>query len=376
MSCREMWTSQDLASSGLASSSDGSYSNAVDRSSSGRHNNTIAAPNLITPPSSFDVHKHQKDSFSGPIHHGAADPQLFAPEQALATSPPTSPLFQGQHTRLPNLDEAGLRQYAYQQHISSKVWEHPAVERPSKEDYILFMEVAQAMQARVHRDRENERKRSPSTSSAKVASDVTSRATQRRTSPAKACNPTNTRHKPTASHQRRGSSIQPACTNKRSARAISQAPNGENKSSRAKSTKPTTETDWTKVPDYSPNPSAMKDGMLHARNDQIVRPFGGGTSIEHDPERHLLSESEALVATKLSLTCDKYLLSKRLILQGFAKYLRNRAQSNENWNKTAAQKCCNIDVSKTSAIWAFYNAVGLFNDDMHDHYNRRFEELN
>lgn len=119
----------------------------------------------------------------------------------------------------------------------------------------------------------------------------------------------------------------------------------------------------------------MKDGMAHARNDQIVRPFGGGTSIEHDPERHLLSEPEALVATKLSLTCDKYLLSKRLILQGFAKYLRNRAQSNENWNKTAAQKCCNIDVSKTSAIWAFYNAVGLFDDDMHEHYNRRFEEL-
>lgn len=374
MSCREMWNGEKLARSGLASSSGSSYLNAVERSSGGQQDNTMA-PNLMTPPSSFDLHKHQKDSFSGPVHHGAADPQLFAPEQVLATSPPISPLFQDKHTRLPSLDEAGLRQYAYRQHISSKVWAHPAIERPSEADYILFMEVAHAMRSRVTRDEEKERNRSRSASLGKVLNNGVSKATQRRTSPAKASNPSNPRIKPTALHQRCGSSVQLASANKRSAQAISQALNGENKSSRAKSTKPTTETDWTKVPDYSPSPCSMKDGMAHARNDQIVRPFGGGTSIEHDPERHLLSEPEALVATKLSLTCDKYLLSKRLILQGFAKYLRNRAQSNENWNKTAAQKCCNIDVSKTSAIWAFYNAVGLFDDDMHEHYNRRFEEL-
>lgn len=367
MSCREMWINEHM---GTVGAQPVAHAYNVSPFVSTKPQLSAMASTLMTPPSSSDLHKHQKHSFSGPVQTGSADPQLFSHEPA--TSPPASPLFSPRQVRLPSLDEIGLRHFVHE-HANAD-WNYKHTERPTEAEYMLVLDVLQRMQQRQSPEYK-ERSRSLSVSPRKLVTGSVATASRRGVANAKLSSPAGARAKPTTSRVRRASSTQPASGSKRAARAISQAPNGENKSSRAKSTKPTTETDWTKVPDYSADPSTMKDPMMHAKNEHIVKSFGGGTLIDNDPDRHLLSEAEAFVAAKLSLTCDKYILSKRLILQGFVKYLQNRGQSNENWNKTAAQKCCNIDVSKTSAMWGFYNAVGWFDDDMHEHYMRRYDEL-
>lgn len=104
-----------------------------------------------------------------------------------------------------------------------------------------------------------------------------------------------------------------------------------------------------------------------------LKKFTGAAKIlalSGDPERHLLTEHEIAVAETLSLTGQKYLLTRGQILRGYVENLKanQNGKHGENWNKTAAQKVCNIDVNKASQLFQIFMEVGWFNAQHYQHH--------
>lgn len=114
------------------------------------------------------------------------------------------------------------------------------------------------------------------------------------------------------------------------------------------------ETDFNKVPDYSPPIEILDHKPLKAVN--ISNPLDLST----DQNRQLLHESEVALAASLRLTCAQYLLSKRNIFKARLEHLRNQ----KPFLKTHAQKACSIDVNKASKMWTAFERVGWL-DAMH-----------
>jgi len=117
---------------------------------------------------------------------------------------------------------------------------------------------------------------------------------------------------------------------------------------------------------YVPNIGSMQNprGAVEAVLKLITKPTAMWSDMSNDPERSLLSEAEITLCRVLNLTGCKYLLARGQIVRG---YVNNQLDADEkkrkpveNWNKTAAQKVCNIDVNKASHLFAFFTKVGWF----------------
>ena len=137
----------------------------------------------------------------------------------------------------------------------------------------------------------------------------------------------------------------------------------EAKHSRNRSTKERKSTNYLDYPDYCPPTSVMQDAMRHAREVK-AQGVKNPVDLSADPIRDQLHEAEVMVAQALNLSGDSYLLVKRQLFAAYVDWLQRRDEGRQsgNWNKTAAQKCSNIDVGKTSQIWVFFNAVGWFDE--------------
>lgn len=90
---------------------------------------------------------------------------------------------------------------------------------------------------------------------------------------------------------------------------------------------------------------------------------GRPLNLEDDPDRKLLHDKEIKLASKLALTCARYLYLKRRLFAGRLDY----ARKNQKYNINAAQQQCKgqdafgvpgADVNKTSALWKAFNNVG------------------
>lgn len=86
-------------------------------------------------------------------------------------------------------------------------------------------------------------------------------------------------------------------------------------------------------------------------------------NLDNDPDRDLLHEKEIKLATKLALTCARYLYLKRRFFAGRLDYVGR----NQTYNINAAQQTCKgpdshgvvgADVNKTSSMWKAFNSVG------------------
>lgn len=135
------------------------------------------------------------------------------------------------------------------------------------------------------------------------------------------------------------------------------------KPSRAKSTKPRNDENYKDFQAFPP-PTSMKNPEKAAHQ---VRDFPGSSNdLSDDPEYHLLEPAELIVAKKLSLTCAKYLLTRGQIIRGHVELL-TAGKKGENWNKTAAQKVCNIDVNKASCLFQFFKDIDWFEKKHYKH---------
>lgn len=90
---------------------------------------------------------------------------------------------------------------------------------------------------------------------------------------------------------------------------------------------------------------------------------GKPTDLENDPDKHLLHPKEVKLASKLALSCARYLYLKRRFYLGRLQYARNDQSYNIN---AAQQKCKGVDefglvgadVNKTSSMWKAFNSAG------------------
>ena len=117
--------------------------------------------------------------------------------------------------------------------------------------------------------------------------------------------------------------------------------------------------------DYPSNIAPGFDTMINPKDAADLCPRLR-TNYQHkldvDPLEDELHESERIIAEKLSMDVVRFLCVKRQLFKGFLEHLKRRDCS---WNKTAAQKCSNIDVLKVSQVFMFYNRVGWFNEDLY-----------
>jgi len=159
-----------------------------------------------------------------------------------------------------------------------------------------------------------------------------------------------------------------ARSNKRNSKPYCANSNADTtKSARAKSTKPRIDETHRDVETFAAPALSMCEPMTAANN---VKKFTGGSNdLSSDPEHYLLEPAELIVAEKLSLTCAKYLLTRGQILRGFVENISAAVtgKQSDNWNKTAAQKVCNIDVNKASCLFQFFSAVGWFKREHYLH---------
>lgn len=131
----------------------------------------------------------------------------------------------------------------------------------------------------------------------------------------------------------------------------------------AKRLKPSPEmpdTAYTLYADYTPEISTLNNSNVHFS----FPPWNGRPmNLDNDPDRDLLHEKEIKLATKLALTCARYLYLKRRFYAGRLDYARR----NQTYNINAAQQTCKgadthgvvgADVNKTSSMWKAFNSVG------------------
>lgn len=159
--------------------------------------------------------------------------------------------------------------------------------------------------------------------------------------------------------------LTPKRTPKKRASASSNASSREPKHARNKSTKVKRSSDHTDYPDYGPPFQAMMDPTTHAEQMRILS-IKNPIDLENDPLRNELHQAELIAAKNLNISCAVYLCTKRQIFEGYVEHLRGSRQG--NWNKTAAQNVVNLDVTKASALWQFYNDIGWFDKNLFTQY--------
>ena len=111
---------------------------------------------------------------------------------------------------------------------------------------------------------------------------------------------------------------------------------------------------YNSIPDYAPPISTLPSGNPHILKVE----WGKGSSFDlsKDPDRHMLHEAEVQLATSLSLSCAKYLCTKRRIFQARFKALK----AGREFRKTESQKACKININKASKICGAFEKVGWF----------------
>jgi len=90
---------------------------------------------------------------------------------------------------------------------------------------------------------------------------------------------------------------------------------------------------------------------------------GKPLNLDNDPDRRLLHDEEIKLASKLALSCARYLYLKRRFFAGRLDFARR----NQLYNINAAQQQCKgqdvygvvgADVNKTSSMWKAFSSVG------------------
>ncbi|KAK4996097.1 hypothetical protein LTR66_004211 [Elasticomyces elasticus] len=115
--------------------------------------------------------------------------------------------------------------------------------------------------------------------------------------------------------------------------------------------------DFTTLTDYSPPISTLQNGNAFGKIDW---PNGPPLDLSDDVNKHLLHDAELRLASTLRLTCASYLASKRLFFGGYVHFLKE----GKEYNKTAAQKACNIDVNKTSKLHTAFEKAGWLRPEL------------
>lgn len=111
---------------------------------------------------------------------------------------------------------------------------------------------------------------------------------------------------------------------------------------------------YNSIPDYAPPMSTLPSGNPHIL--QVEWRQKSFVDLSNDPDRHMLHEAEVQLATSLSLSCAKYLCTKRRIFQArFEALIAGR-----EFRKTDSQKACKIDTNKASKICGAFEKVGWF----------------
>lgn len=113
--------------------------------------------------------------------------------------------------------------------------------------------------------------------------------------------------------------------------------------------------DYHSLPDYAPPTSTLPAGNAKCLKTDWAS--NNPLDLSSDPDRHMLHEAEANLASTLRLTCATYLCSKRRIFEARLRAFRNKKE----FRKTDAQQACKIDVNKASKLWTAYDKVGWFN---------------
>ncbi|KAF1353400.1 hypothetical protein BDV97DRAFT_367010 [Delphinella strobiligena] len=112
--------------------------------------------------------------------------------------------------------------------------------------------------------------------------------------------------------------------------------------------------------DSTPDLSTLNDPSVNFSASWAGKPL----NLDNDPDRALLHEKEVKVASKLALSCARYLYLKRRF---FAGRLGFAGKDKQVYNINAAQQQCKgqdihgivgADVNKTSAMWKAFNSVG------------------
>lgn len=109
--------------------------------------------------------------------------------------------------------------------------------------------------------------------------------------------------------------------------------------------------DFDSIPDYCPPLSTLPNNKCLKTEWK-----GQALNLDNDPHRHLLHPAEILLASTLRLSCASYLTSKRRIFQEKV----TRTRNGQEFRKTDSQKACKIDVNKASKLWAAFDRVGWF----------------
>lgn len=113
--------------------------------------------------------------------------------------------------------------------------------------------------------------------------------------------------------------------------------------------------DWRDVPDYSPPISSLKSAPkpLKANWKSSQTPW----DISQSPDVEDLDPAEHALCETLRLFPVQYLANKRRM---FAAKVETLRENSKNFNKTAAQLACNMDVNKASQMWEAFDRVGWF----------------
>ena len=138
--------------------------------------------------------------------------------------------------------------------------------------------------------------------------------------------------------------------------------NKDGRHARNRSTKEKKSANYSDYDDWAPAWDTMREPIkrgLEVKALDVKNPV----DLKNDSLRAQLHQSEIIVATRLNLNCETYLLVKRQMFTRFKQYLEKH---DGNWNKTAAQKASNLDVGKVSALFVFYQNVGWFDSDLYE----------
>lgn len=110
--------------------------------------------------------------------------------------------------------------------------------------------------------------------------------------------------------------------------------------------------DFSSLPDYSPPMSSLTDNAKALKTEWRGNPL----DLSQDPHKHLLHPAELALAATLRLSCAMFICTKRRIFAARREYF----QEGRDFNKTAAQQACKIDVNKASKLWTAFDKVGWF----------------
>lgn len=113
---------------------------------------------------------------------------------------------------------------------------------------------------------------------------------------------------------------------------------------------------YNSIPDYSPPISTLSSGNPHILQLEWCKDTF--LDLSKDPDRHMLHEAEIKIASSLSISCAKYLCTKRRIFQ--ARF--NGLQSGKVFKLKDAHKVCRIDRTKVSQICCAFKKVGWFDE--------------